>query len=63
MFAIRLDRLKKAVTAPTSQMSESLRPCRRSSSKSPASMAAELSVTLTAKSTMARWRGVSSAWR
>ena len=60
---MRLERLKKAATAPMSQMSESVKPCPRRRSKSAWSISAECSVTLTAKSSMARWRGVMSATR
>ena len=61
-FAMRFERLKKAATAPMSQMSASVKPCGRSASKSAGSIAAESRVTFTAKSSIARWRGVRSAW-
>ena len=60
---MRLLRPKNALMAPMSQMSSSLKPWARSAAKSLSSIRCEAVVTLNAKSSMARWRGVMSALR
>ena len=62
-FAMRLLRLKNAAIAPMSQTSDSLKPWRCIASRSAGSMVADSRATFTAKSQMARSRGVRSAWR
>ena len=63
MLASRLLMAKNAAIAPMSQMSCSLKPCVRSTSKSRSPISADRAATFTAKSSIARWRGVRSASR
>lgn len=60
---MRFDMLKKAAIAPMSQMSDCVKPWRSRAAKSAGSMDAESRATFTAKSMIARSRGVRSAWR
>src|SRR3954452_12168510 len=59
--AMRFDMLKNDATAAMSQMSRSLKPSSLNSSRSASSTSHGVSVSATAKSSMARWRGSRSA--
>ena len=60
---MRLDRPKKAVIAPMSQMSSSEKPCSCSRAKSVSSTASGSRQSLSAMSSIAFWRGVASDLR
>ena len=62
-FARRFESAKNDAIAAMSQMSSSENPCSRSRAKSSSSIVAEASATLSAKSSMARSRGLKSALR
>ncbi len=61
--AMRFDMLKKLATAEMSHRSRSEKPASRRASRSSSSMVQGASVSATAKSSMARWRGERSAAR
>jgi len=63
MFAIRFDSAKNAAIAPMSQMSSSAKPRSRNAAKSASSSATLFSATFIANASIARWRGVMSAFR
>lgn len=61
--ATRFDMLKKAAVEAMSQMSRSLKPACRSAARSASTIFAGYSVSLTANSSIARWRSGRSAAR
>ena len=61
-LAMRFDKPKNAVMAAMSQASSSSNPCACRAAKSASSMAWDCKQTFMAKSSMARWRGVMSAF-
>ena len=61
--AMRLDRLNSAVVSAMSKISSLENPCARSAARSASATSCSATVSLWAKSSMARWRGGSAATR